>query len=196
MILGKMTMSSPNVQFKKRLLYLSGALRVSTRPQATVGGSRSHVLGVLKAFEDLHWQVSAFIVGDIIPLSWVTRSFDQKMLSSRGKRIAADLARLLCRYLSGFVAARKSRYSDWVYERMSSFQDLGSRFKKRRCPGSWKPTRSFLKESLKTAFMQKENWPEMGRLARNEIERSCSWTARVRSMIPQIERILQKNESL
>jgi len=119
---------------RKRLLYLSGALRVSTRPQATVGGARSHVLGVMKAFENLHWQVCTYIAGDRVPLSWVTRRFDQESRSSLGKRIAADIIRLLCGYLSVFAASWKCRRSDWVYERCGSFQNLGSRCKKKGVP--------------------------------------------------------------
>ena len=121
-------------QSKKRLLYLSGALRVSTRPQATVGGARAHVLGVIKAFRNLHWQVSSFIAGDLVRLPWVTRSFDRATRSGPVKRMAADLVRLLCGFLFALVAARKCRHADWVYERAGSFKNLGSRCKKKGVP--------------------------------------------------------------
>lgn len=49
---------------KRCLGYLSGAPRVSTNPEAECGGPRSHVLGVIRAFETLEWEVKPFIVGD------------------------------------------------------------------------------------------------------------------------------------
>lgn len=119
---------------EKRLLYLSGALRVSTRSRATVGGARSHVLGVMKAFRKLHWRVSSFIVGDLVPLRWASRSLDRETRSHPGKRIAADLIRLLCGYFSGLLVAVKFRHVDWVYERAGSFQNLGARLKKKGVP--------------------------------------------------------------
>jgi len=119
---------------KMRLLYLSGALRVSTRAQAVVGGARAHVLGVMKAFKDLHWQVSSFIAGDIVPLSWVTRSFDPGPTARPGKRMAADIIRLLGGFISGLLVAGKIGKSDLVYERLGSFQNLGARCKKKGVP--------------------------------------------------------------
>lgn len=92
------------------------------------------MLGVIKAFENLHWQVSSYIVGDRVPLGWVTGSFDQELVTSRSKRIAADILRLLFGVFSGWAAARKCRNIDWVYERAGSFQHLGSRCKKKGIP--------------------------------------------------------------
>nr|MDP9479668.1 hypothetical protein [Actinomycetota bacterium] len=62
------TLDSPeHAPRKKRLGYLSAAPRVSTRPDAEAGGPRSHVLGVIRAFESLGWSVNRFIVGDRMP---------------------------------------------------------------------------------------------------------------------------------
>jgi hypothetical protein len=35
----------------KRIVYLSGAPRVSTKPQAAIGGARARVLGMIMGFE-------------------------------------------------------------------------------------------------------------------------------------------------
>jgi glycosyltransferase involved in cell wall biosynthesis len=130
----KMAMAEHAGQSVKRLLYLSGALRVSTHPRATVGGARSHVLGVVKAFRKLRWRVSSFIVGDLVPLRWLSRSLDRETRPSPGKRIAADLIRLLCGYFSGLLVVFKFCHVDWAYERAGSFQNLGARLKKKGIP--------------------------------------------------------------
>ena len=47
-----------------------------------------------------------------------------------------------------------------------------------------------------SSFFKEIKWLEIGMLTRIEIERAFNWTARVRSLIPQIEQILQKNDAL
>jgi len=121
-------------QSKKRLLYLSGALRVSTQPQATVGGARAHVLGVINAFMNLHWHVDTYIVGDRVPRPGWSRGFDSRLRSSLGLRIAADLVRLFAGIVSRWRLAGKFRQTDWVYERSGLFQNLGSRCNKNGIP--------------------------------------------------------------
>ncbi|PWT93467.1 MAG: glycosyltransferase WbuB, partial [Acidobacteria bacterium] len=118
---------------KGRLGYLSGAPRVSTIPQTELTGPRTHVLGVIHAFEQLGWDVKKFIVGDRVPKSWVTSGSEQFIAQSRSRALTADLLRLPMQ--SNF--AREAWHAlgnevDWVYERFGVFQKMGSIFKKHR----------------------------------------------------------------
>ena len=120
---------------ERRLGYLSAAPRVSTRPEAELGGPRSHVLGVIDAFEKLNWQVGRFIVGDRVPLNWVAKGSEQTLRRNRLRTLAADAMRVLM----GFVNAQRARRElgtnvDWVYERFAAFQSLGWIFKKHHIP--------------------------------------------------------------
>lgn len=78
----------------RRLGYLSGAPRVSTRPEAEATGARAHVVGVMNAFRALGWQVRPFIVGDRVPVDWVRPGSRQRMSRSLPRRLAADVARI------------------------------------------------------------------------------------------------------
>ncbi|MGF1603317.1 MAG: glycosyltransferase family 4 protein [Thermosynechococcaceae cyanobacterium] len=51
-----------------------------------------------------------------------------------------------------------------------------------------------LKHSLKQAFSQKDSLPEMGRLARLEIEKNHSWKARVEALIEGTHKVLQQGQ--
>ena len=118
----------------RTLGYLSGAPRVSTRPEAAASGPQSHVLGVIRAFERLGWSVQPFIVGDRVPLSWVTREADKDLGRSYFIRLAADLIRLSLSVVSGYRALREVGRVHWVYERFGAFQALGYRFQRRGVP--------------------------------------------------------------
>lgn len=115
--------------------YLSGAPRVSTDPQAELGGARTHVLGVITAFERLGWQVKPYIVGDKVPRQWVTKGSERAIGTSVFRTLAVDLVRLL-------IAAKHSQLAwkelagkaDWVYERLGTFQAMGRKFKRRGVP--------------------------------------------------------------
>jgi glycosyltransferase involved in cell wall biosynthesis len=123
------------VDNKKRIGYLSGAPRVSTRPEAVLAGPRSHVLGVMRAFEKLGWGVRPFIVGDGVPLGWVAgEQSETAMRSSRLVRLGADLVRLQMGIVNGWRARRELQGVDWVYERFGSFQALGWWFHRRGIP--------------------------------------------------------------
>ena len=115
----------------RRVAYLSGGPRVSTRPQAELSGPRSHVLGVMNAFRDLSCDVHAFIAGDRVPESWIVAGSASRM-SGWHRRFAADLVRLAM----GRLNARRARRTltgpfDYVYERLSAFQALGRTFQAR-----------------------------------------------------------------
>jgi len=115
----------------KRLGYLSSAPRVSTRSEAELGGPRSHVLGVINAFETLGWQVNPFIVGDHVPLDWVTKGSEQSMRQNKVKVLMADLLRIGMGMTNGRRAWREMGSEvDLVYERFAAFQALGRYFNK------------------------------------------------------------------
>jgi len=120
---------------RKRLAYLSGAPRVSTRPEAGAAGPRSHVLGVMRAFERLGWEVRPFIIGDRLPVAWIQG--EQSAAALRGswiRRAAADVVRLWMGWLNGWRAWKEIGPVDLVYERYGAFQALGWWFQRRGIP--------------------------------------------------------------
>lgn len=120
---------------KKRLGYLSAAPRVSTRPDAEAGGPRSHVLGVIRAFESLGWRVERFIVGDRMPELASGKGSEKAISGNRLRTIAADLARLVLGTLNAYRARRElTGKVDWVYERFAVLQSLGWIFQRDGTP--------------------------------------------------------------
>jgi glycosyltransferase involved in cell wall biosynthesis len=118
----------------RRLGYLSGAPRVSTRHDAEIGGPRSHILGVMAGFRHLGWSVEPYIVGDRSP-GVVTRDAG-KLLRKGGKwALLADVARMGLAPVNTRTAWRKlAGRVDWVYERFSVFQALGRPFARAGIP--------------------------------------------------------------
>jgi glycosyltransferase involved in cell wall biosynthesis len=119
---------------ERRLGYLSGAPRVTTRSASDAAGPRTHVLGVIDGFERRGWTVSRYIVGDRMP-DVVARDGEAMLHRGRAWTLAADLARVALRRrnASGAWAELGSRV-DWVYERFALFQALGSPFVRRGIP--------------------------------------------------------------
>lgn len=118
-----------------RLAYLSGAPRLSTRPQAEPSGPRGHVLGVIRGFEQAGWEVKRYILGDELP-GWVSGPGSEEAFGGRGVRtLAADALRLLARVTtSGRAIARTGSDIDWAYERFSPFQAIGRAYRRRGVP--------------------------------------------------------------
>lgn len=119
----------------RSLGYLSAGPRLSTRPEAEASGPRAHVLGVIKAFEALGWEVKPFIVGDRVPQKWVTKGSEQVLSKGFFHTLAADLVRLGI----GAVNAQRAWQEmggqvDWVYERLAALQSLGWIFKQHGVP--------------------------------------------------------------
>jgi glycosyltransferase involved in cell wall biosynthesis len=111
-----------------RVGYLSAAPRVSTRDDAEAAGPRSHVVGVIRAFEATGAHVEKFIVGDQVPPAMRRRS--ERTFDQPWTRLAADAARVVL----GAVQARRAYRAlahrvDWVYERAAALQSLGTRFR-------------------------------------------------------------------
>ena len=119
---------------ERRLGYLSGAPRVTTRSTSDAAGPRTHVLGVIDGFERRGWTVSRYIVGDRMP-DVVARDGEAMLQRGRAWTLAADLARygLRGRNARGAWAELRSRV-DWVYERFALFQALGTPFVRRGIP--------------------------------------------------------------
>jgi len=120
---------------EKRLAYLSGAPRVSTRPEAGAAGPKSHVLGVIRAFERLGWEVRPFIVGDRVPVTWVRGEQTVDALRRNwARRAAADVFRLGMGWLNGWRAWKEIGPVDLAYERYGAFQALGWWFQRQGIP--------------------------------------------------------------
>lgn len=134
----------------KRLGYLSAAPRVSTHPEAEASGPRSHVLGVICAFENLGWNVKRFIVGDRVPVK-LTKKGSEKMLSANPvQTLLADFARILF----GLINSRRAwkelgNQVDWVYERFAVLQSLGWIFKRNSIPWILETNGLFFEEAKK-----------------------------------------------
>lgn len=62
-----------------KLLYLSGAPRVSTQLKADAGGARAHILGVINGFKSMNWEVAEFIVGNRIMKSGHKTDFQKSL---------------------------------------------------------------------------------------------------------------------
>jgi glycosyltransferase involved in cell wall biosynthesis len=118
----------------RRLGYLSGAPRVTTRSASDAAGPRAHVLGVIDGFERRGWTVSRYIVGDRMP-EIVAREGESMLHRGRAWTLAADIARLGLRgrHTSG-AWSELGTSVDWVYERFALFQSLGSRFVRHGVP--------------------------------------------------------------
>ena len=119
---------------KQRLGYLSGAPRVSTRPDAEATGARAHVSGVIGAFKELGWDVQTFIVGDRVPRKWTGKGTQKALSSSFSRRLAADIMRIGMSTINAQRAWSEIDGVDWVYERFASFQMLGKSFQKHGVP--------------------------------------------------------------
>ncbi len=124
-----------NKSVTRKLGYLSAAPRASTRPEAEAGGPRSHMLGVMQAFETLQWQVKPFIVGDRVPRSWVSSGSERAVIGGFFRTLISDLVRLNM----GIINARRAwrelgQQVDWVYERRAALQSLGWIFRQYGIP--------------------------------------------------------------
>ncbi len=118
-----------------RLGYLSGAPRVSTRPDAELSAPRAHVLGVIKGFQSEGWEVHPFIVGDRLPRIMIGDGSGRLLSSSRISRFTADLSRVALGHVNATRAWRElGPRMDWVYERLGAMQALGHPFAERGIP--------------------------------------------------------------
>lgn len=118
-----------------KIIYLSGAPRVSTRPDAAASGPRAHILGVMQGFKLLGWEVDAFIAGDHVPERWVVgESSELTMRASPVNRLGADAVRLGLGMYNRWRVARRFSSADFSYERYGVFQALGSGLQRKGIP--------------------------------------------------------------
>lgn len=120
---------------KKQLGFISAAPRISTRPETQIAGPRTRVLGLIKGFEALNWEVKRFIIGDRVPQKLI-ESVPEK--ATNGKflpTLAADLARIV---LSSVNTQRSWQelggQVDWAFEFAATMQSLGWNFKRHGIP--------------------------------------------------------------
>ncbi|MDD3653302.1 MAG: glycosyltransferase family 4 protein [Desulfotomaculaceae bacterium] len=119
----------------KRLGYLCGAPRVSTRPDAEAGGPRTQALGVIGGFKALGWEVKPFVLGDRLPPVIAGKGTDKLMTANPVITLMTDLTRIGL----GVINARRCRRElggqvDWVYERFATLQSLGWIFQRKGVP--------------------------------------------------------------
>jgi glycosyltransferase involved in cell wall biosynthesis len=115
--------------------YLSGAPRVSTRPESAATGPRSQMLGIIGGFRAAGWTVKPYVAGDRLPTRWIEgQSSERALLASWLTRLAADVLRILFGMLGGLTAWRSIGPVDWVYERFGAFQAVGWWFQRKGIP--------------------------------------------------------------
>lgn len=120
---------------KKRLGFISAAPRISTRLETEVSGPRTRVLGLVKGFEALNWEVKPFIIGDRVPQKWMETASEKAINGKFIRTLAADFVRLIL----GTVNTRKSWQElggqvDWAFEFAATLQSLGWSFKRHGIP--------------------------------------------------------------
>ncbi|NQZ75379.1 MAG: glycosyltransferase family 4 protein [Ekhidna sp.] len=116
----------------KSVVYLSGAPRVSTSASASAGGPRSHILGIIKAFQKRKWIVYQYIVGDLVPKNIVEKDTSNSLKKSLLLRFASDFVRLFLRLYHQRRAYRSiNAQVDLLYERYAAYQEIGSYIRKK-----------------------------------------------------------------
>ncbi|WP_244259488.1 glycosyltransferase [Rathayibacter sp. VKM Ac-2759] len=109
-------------------MYLSGAPRLSTKASTESLGPRSHILGVIRGFEQHGVEIDRFIVGDAMPDAVHGQGSEGRMSSGVLPLLAADVFRFASRLRSRLQLKMRARNRslDFVYERYALFQELGS----------------------------------------------------------------------
>jgi len=110
----------------QKLCFLSGGPRISTHPEAEMSGPRSRVLGLIKGFESIDWQVKPFIVGDRYPKKWSAMGSGEAISSGFFRTIAVDIVRLGLGVVNTWRSWQElGTQVDWVYEYAATLQSLG-----------------------------------------------------------------------
>ena len=112
---------------KKKVTYLSGALRVSTHPKALTYGPRNHVLGILEGFKENQWETESFIAGDFYSSQPSQKQFSEFKKQSKTRGHMIDFIRMSLNQISKTIVKWKPRYRcNLVYERYGLFQNIGA----------------------------------------------------------------------
>ncbi len=120
---------------KRRLGFLTAAPRISTRLDAEMSGPRSRVLGLMKAFQTLDWEVKPFIVGDRTPKKWSDKGSGEAISKGFWRTLAVDLVRIGLGLFNSVKSWRElGKEVDWVYEYAATLQCLGWIFQRQGIP--------------------------------------------------------------
>lgn len=123
-----------------KLGFLAAAPRISTHPDAEMSGPRSRVLGIIKGFETLDWEVKTFIVGDRVPQKWSAKGSGEVISKGFFRTLAVDLVRLGLGIINSWKSYRElgnrklENQVDFVYEYAATLQCLGWIFQRRGIP--------------------------------------------------------------
>ena len=109
----------------EKMVYLSGAPRVSTKPQAAIGGARTRALGMIRGFEQAGFAVSPFIAGDRCREFLIRADFDAKAKKNIWIRILSDLLRLGYACKNGAIVFFRYKKYPLAYEMLGLMQFLG-----------------------------------------------------------------------
>ncbi|ETW95490.1 MAG: hypothetical protein ETSY2_48055 [Candidatus Entotheonella gemina] len=120
---------------KNRVGIVSGAPRVSTKPDAEVLGSRGRLIGIIKAFEAMDWETQSYIVGDRMAPKVSGAGSEAIVSRNFFSTLVIDVVRLIL----SFANARRSwkelgAQVDLVYESGATLQCLGQIFKRHGIP--------------------------------------------------------------
>ncbi|BAZ50577.1 group 1 glycosyl transferase [Nostoc sp. NIES-4103] len=119
----------------KILGFLSAAPRISTHPDAEMSGPRSRVLGLIKGFNSLNWEVKPFIVGDRVSRKWSAKGSGEAISTGFFKTLAIDLVRLGLGVVNTWRSWQElGKKVDCVYEYAATLQCLGWIFKRHGIP--------------------------------------------------------------
>ncbi|MFK0731119.1 MAG: glycosyltransferase family 4 protein [Gloeotrichia echinulata GP01] len=111
---------------KHRLGFLAAAPRISTHPDAEMSGPRSRVLGLIKGFKTLAWEVEPFIVGDRLPQKISAKGSGEAISSGFLRTLAVDFIRLALGIVNSWKSWKEiGSQVDWVYEYAATLQSLG-----------------------------------------------------------------------
>jgi glycosyltransferase involved in cell wall biosynthesis len=119
---------------KRRLAFLSGAPRTSTKRIASLTGGRQHILGTIAGFEANGWIVDRYVVGDKVPESWLKAQHDMDKGKSFVARLGADLVRMFLSLTHLPRILKEIPTADWVYERYAAYQFFGYLYQRRGIP--------------------------------------------------------------
>ncbi len=147
-----------------RLLYLSGAPRVTTGIHAPEPGARAHVLGTIAGFQAHGWSVDRLICGDHLPFG--SGRTDGGRPKSWMRKLAQDGVRLAIGGAVSPVAASRRR-PDLCYERLAAFMALG-RWARQRHGAPW---------VLETQALQWRDASERHAIALPRLARSIEYRA-------------------
>ncbi len=165
----------------RSVAYLSGAPRVSTRPEAAATGPRAHVLGVIHALKRSGWEVIPYIVGDRVPVKWVQKESRALFGGREYRRWFADGMRIMLGLYHMLKVRGEVGSVSWVYERMGLFQALGWPFRRTGIPWVLEVNARFSleKRGEKTYGSQKL------------VERWESWVLRQASLLVVVSDVLR-----